>query len=491
MADDNSTRFFLLLRGVWGGVFSFALVCLLAACSLSRTELSPKEELPPPAPAVQVQEAARREVRPIEENGSLTVDRAIREALRASPELDQIRSRVTASGEQIKQAEAAFYPRIVLSESFNTTDNPVYALMYIINQRRFQTTINFNDPGQQQNISSVVQGEWPVYEGGSSWYERNAAVNQRHSVQSELLAARNHLVGKVTETYYQWLQALVFINVAERMLEAARLDERLGEARFHAEMALPSELLRLKAHTAEVQGNLVSARSSARRFQAALERLMVRAVHSEEIPNPSLSEGLLNAEELLPAPETLVKQALNKRPEMASVRSLIQAASDRVKSSQGRLAPKIVVGANYEWDSESFTRSAGSWMMDVQAVWPIFEGGITWSKIGEARARLKEIEARGEQVALDVALEVNQSLLAVEEASEKIKVAGERKKWAEKALEEVRFAYGKQVVTVDSLLQSEVAWNQAEVAFASAVFELRIAQALLRKSLGDFAEWLK
>ena len=49
----------------------------------------------------------------------------------------------------------------------------------------------------------------------------------------------------------------------------------------------------------------------------------------------------------------------------------------------------------------------------------------------------------------------------------------------------------KQAATVDTLLQAEVSWNQAEVAYTAAVFEGRIAQALLRRALGDFAEWLE
>jgi outer membrane protein len=116
---------------------------------------------------------------------------------------------------------------------------------------------------------------------------------------------------------------------------------------------------------------------------------------------------------------------------------------------------------------------------------------MTLSKIREARAHLQEIESRGEQVALDIALEVHQATLALQEAAEKIQVARERMKWAQKALEEVRQLYRNQVVAVDSLLQSEVSWNQAEVSYTSALFDGKIAQALLRKSLGDFATWME
>ena len=167
------------------------------------------------------------------------------------------------------------------------TDNPVFALMNIINQRQLEVATDFNHPGQKQNFSSRIQGEWSLFEGGSRWYDRKAADNQKRSVEAELLAVRNRLVATVTETYYRWLQALDFIKVAEAALEAARTDEQLGEARLNAEMALLSEVLRLKTQTAEQHGNLVTAKTSAGRLQAALERLMARPIDSREIPAAS------------------------------------------------------------------------------------------------------------------------------------------------------------------------------------------------------------
>ena len=109
----------------------------------------------------------------------------------------------------------------------------------------------------------------------------------------------------------------------------------------------------------------------------------------------------------------------------------------------------------------------GSWLVGVDATWSLFEGGATLSKIREARVRLKEIEARGEQMALDIALEVHQATLAVKETAEKIWVAAERRKWAEKALQDVQRRYRNQMATVDTLLQSEVAFNQADVSYTA------------------------
>ena len=185
---------------------------------------------------------------PSPHQGPLTVDQVISEALRASPELEQIRQRIEAASEQILQADASFYPRLVVSERYNTTNNPVYALMNIINQRRLQSDVNFNNPGTQQDFATRIRADLSLFEGGSRYYQQQAAVHYKDSVQAELMAARNQMVAQVVEIYYHWVQALGFIGVAQKGLESADKDVDLAEARYKAEMALPSEIMRLKAH---------------------------------------------------------------------------------------------------------------------------------------------------------------------------------------------------------------------------------------------------
>jgi len=422
----------------------------------------------------------------------LTAEQAIREALAASPELEQIRRRLEAAGEQVLQAQASFYPRVVFSEDYNVTDNPVLALMNIINQRQLEVGTDFNHPGQKQNFSSRIQGDWSIFEGGSSWYDRQAAGNQKRSVAAELRAARNRLVATVTETYYRWLQALDFIYVAEAALEAARTDEQLAEARLEAEMALPSEVLRLKTQTAEQNGNLVTAKTAARRLQAALERLIARPIGSHEIPTaPSSAEPPASGPGPAAKTAELVEQALERRPELSAVRAMIAAALNRVQSAKGELLPKLAAQSWYQWDTEDLGDGGTSWMFAVQATWPLFEGGLTLTKIGQAQANLKALEAKGEQIALDIALEVNQAVLGIEDAAQKIRVAADRKRFAREALRETRNLYKNEVVKVDALLQAAVAWNRAEVAYTAALFEGRIAQAVLKQTLGEFATWME
>jgi outer membrane protein len=423
--------------------------------------------------------------------GKLTIEQSIDEALVASPELGQIQARIQAADELVNQAKSSFYPSLVLAADYSETDNPMYAMMYIINQRRLKPNANFNSLGQQHDLSGQLQGQWTLYDGDSRVHNERAAENQRQATEAELSGARNQMVATVIQTYYQWLEALSFVTVAERSLQSAQTDEKLGQSRVEAEVALSSEVLRLKTATAEAEGRQVTARTSAHRLQAAMERLLARRIGPVETPDVNAAPEQADLETLATDPNQLIEQALDRRPEMAAAAAMIRAADERVQAAKGQSLPRVSLHGSYGVDAEDLNSGEDSWMAGIAATWPLFEGGAISSRIREARSNLVQMRRRGEQVALDIALEVQQSALAVQEAAEKVRVASRQRDFARRSLEEVRRQYENQTVAVDALLHAEVAWNRAEVGYTSAVFEARIAQAQLRRALGDFADWME
>jgi outer membrane protein len=419
-------------------------------------------------------------------SGVLTVDRAIAEALTASPQLAQMASRVAAAAEQVKMAEAAFYPRLVLANDYTRTDNPVYALMAIINQRRLDPTTNFNDPGAQSNLSTQLQAQWSVFDGGRSYYNRQAAGREELGARAALAAERNQLVATVSQVYYQWLQARTFIAVAQQALNSARTNEQLAQVRVANQVSLESDLLRLKAARAEAEGQLLSAQSSASKLQAALERLLVRHIAPQEIPAMDLSPD--QPPIASPDPNALVAEALAQRPEIEGAAALIAAAADRVKVARGAFLPSVVVHGQLQWDREDLHDAQDSWLLGVSVPWPLFEGGATHAKLRQARADLRAMQARGKQVALDIALDAYQAALSARETQQRVEIARQQLDFARQSHQDVQTQFQNQTATVEGLLQSEVAWQRAEAGYAAAAYDARVAQAMLRRALGQFAD---
>jgi outer membrane protein TolC len=319
------------------------------------------QAVPHPAPADIPPES------PSASSSVLTLDRAVEEALAASPELEQIKRRIEAASEQVRQAESYFYPKLIVTEDYGLTNEPGQAFMYIINQRRFLPSIDFNEPGVQQDLTTRVQGEIQFFSGGADWYGRKAAQAGRRAVSAELRAACSQLVSRVSETYLKWLQALGFIGVAQRALDSAEVSEQMGVARVRAQTALPSEIARLKANTAEAQSDLICAKTGARRLQAAIERLIARSLNPDETPRPEIELQRPGREPPAGTPKELVDRALQSRAETASAAALIDAARERVRASRSGLLPKISSNAFHEWNGEGFGNMLDSWFAGIHA----------------------------------------------------------------------------------------------------------------------------
>lgn len=463
---------------IWGLVVG-SIVVFAAGCH------EPQAEVSRTAAGLRAAVTRRVEAPAPRPQGVLTVDRAIAEALVASPQLAQMESRIAAAAEQVRMAQAAFYPRLVLANDYTRTDNPVYAMMAIINQRRMEPTINFNDPGVQSNLSTQLQAQWSVFDGGRSYYNQQAAGRQELGARAGLAAERNQLVATVSQIYYQWLQARTFITVAEQALNSARTNEQLAQARVDAQVSLESDLLRIKAARAEAEGQLLSAQSSASKLQAALERLLVRHIGPEEVPAVNLEPDQPRISSM--DPNVLAPKALAQRPEIEAAAAMIAASADQVKAAKAGRLPSVLVHGQLQWDREDLGSGEDSWLAGVSVPWPLFEGGATQAKIRQARANLREMQARGEQVALDIALDVHQAALGCREAQQRVEIARQQLDFARQSHQDVRTQYQNQTATVEALLQSEVAWQRAEAGYAAAAYDAKVAQAVLRRALGEFA----
>jgi outer membrane protein TolC len=146
------------------------------------------------------------------------------------------------------------------------------------------------------------------------------------------------------------------------------------------------------------------------------------------------------------------------------------------------------VHGQLEWDREDLSGGDTAWLAGVSVPWSLFEGGASTAKLRQAKANLRDMQAAGRQVALDIALEVHQAALVARQAHEQVAIAQRQLDFARQSHQDVRSQYQNQQVTVEALLQSEVAWQKAEAGFAAAAYEARVAQALLSRALGEFAD---
>jgi outer membrane protein TolC len=97
------------------------------------------------------------------------------------------------------------------------------------------------------------------------------------------------------------------------------------------------------------------------------------------------------------------------------------------------------------------------------------------------------MQARGKQMALDIALDVYQAALSAKEAQQRVEIARRQLDFTRQSHQDVRSQFQNQAAPVEALLQAEVAWQRAEAGYAAAVYDAKVVQAMLRRALGQFA----
>ena len=145
---------------------------------------------------------------------------AVRLALERNPDLASAQQRLAAARAALRQADAAFYPHVRVSESYAASDNPVQAFMMTLNQRAFNFNADFNHPDNTDNLNTKLLATYPLYNGGSDLAARQAARLGAEARANSTDAVRNELVFEVTRSFYTIGKARRFVARRKRRLPA-------------------------------------------------------------------------------------------------------------------------------------------------------------------------------------------------------------------------------------------------------------------------------
>jgi len=184
----------------------------------------------------------------------------------------------------------------------------------------------------------------------------------------------------------------------------------------------------------------------------------------------------------------LVGEAMDRRPELLSLKERIRTAEHRIKAAGTRNFPTIqVVGS--AGDTEHISnrpnlQEGGWWGVGGVVSVPIFTGFLIQNQVAEATSQQREAQAVYLNAAQNVRLQVKDSFLDVVTLIQQIKVAEQQVLIAREALSLASQRYKLGLSSIVEVTQSEVAITTAETRLAETQFEAKIAEARLRYAVG-------
>lgn len=395
---------------------------------------------------------------------ALSVDEAVAIALEAQPAIQARLSEYAAARLRVDQALAPLLPQVSAAWTIARGRSSVLGTGAAITRTFENTTF------VRASISQLL------FDFGKTFATTEAARKRAELALEDVEFQRQLITLSVKEAFtnINFSQRLIAVN--EQALQRAELNLRSARGFFDVGTRPRSDVTRAEVDVANARVDLIRARNAERFARVALNTAMGLP---PETPT-QVQDNLVYQ----PTPverERLVADAVRARPESRQARLRVEEARAVLRRSERDFLPDVVGGGFYGASRSDFEEV---WEINFSLQWSLFDGGNRIARRREARSLLEAAEANVRAVELDIAREVEQAFIAVQEAEQRIQAAQVA---VVSAAENFRLAQGRfdaGVGTILELTDAQLALTQAQSTEAQALADYRIELARLQRALG-------
>ncbi len=406
----------------------------------------------------------------------LTLDAAVREAVNNNPLIRQAVEKERAAIAAEKSAGADLLPKFSASYSYNRLKETPYAVFGGVR-------LNI---GAKDDFSWDVTVVQPLFAGFALTTKREMALL---GIDMQKTAMEQAVLDVAAQAKVAYLRVLL----AKKRLEVAREEVEQLEAHVHDAKQLydqgmvpHNDLLKSQVALAQARQGRVTAESDLEVAISALNIALGRNVMEQTVVGdlPAFEPGVYNLPELF-------EKALKNRPELRQLKIALKQAGLKVKLASSSYYPTVSLIGRYEQTGDNARATNNDFgnfynaVVGVQAQWTFFQ----WEKTGADRANAIHEKAALEQKIKSVRDSV---LLQVRQAFQDIMVAEKNIDTARKALAQARenfritdLQYKAGTTTSTELLDARTFLTQAEVNHYGALYGYRIAEAQLKRAVGE------
>ncbi|NJD54942.1 MAG: TolC family protein [Nitrospirae bacterium] len=404
----------------------------------------------------------------------LTLERAVEIGLKMHPSVRAGKGSVDVNRARRGQAESAYYPQVDANAGYTRFQpSTVSTGTTTVGIRRLQESNSF----EQYNTS--VTARQTLFDFGKTRTNVNIQKLNIEASQADLANTEEQVILNVKQAYYNLLRAKRNRVVAEETIK--QFEQHLGQAKAFYEVGTKPKFDVTKAEVDLSTARLsqISAENAVRIAYVSLNN----AMGAPDAPEYVI-EDKLSFEKYQMTVDEAMEKAYANRPELKSILAKKKASEEAIALARKGYYPVLTGNADWTWAGERFANGDG-WSAGVGLSIPIFSGFLTRNQVSEAKANLVVLTANEESLRQTVLLEVQQSLLNLREAEERISTAELTVRQAQENYEIANGRYAAGVGNPIEVTDAEVALANAKTSYIQALYDFRVARASLEKAMGS------
>jgi outer membrane protein TolC len=411
------------------------------------------------APPVLLAQPVAQPIAQPENFRELTLEEALRRAVEANPTLEVSRREVAAAAAQVKESFALVLPKFTI-EGFGNLNSE---------------EVEFGELGRSTTV--LPRTDWqlrlaltqPLFAG---FREKKAYLQSKVEVERAALGVdvtREAVLLEVVGHYLALVRGEALVAVEAQNVELARQRETQARNLFEAGEVTRVDLLRAGVAVKAAERERAVAEQARR---TALSHLRQAMAWDDPTEWQTAQTGVPE-----PPPEAvLVPQALDARPELASLAGALEQARLEVGKQKGRYLPTVFAeGAWVRQKSDFPTEEYG--FLGLRLSVPIFQGGSTAARVVQAEQRQRQVELRREDARRAVVEEVRRARVEMETAATLLRLAREQLAAAEVEHAQVFDLYRALEVTALDVEAAELTLAQARRDVVQGTVERDLARA--------------
>ena len=414
---------------------------------------------------------------------TLSISQAVEIALARNP-----LTRATAAGRQLADAQLAAaratrWPMFQVSESWTTSNNPVFVFGSLLEQGRFgpeNFLINsLNNPDALTNFRGGLLVRVPLFDQRQSKARIDVAKlgQQQADQQTELVAQQIRF--EVLKSYYGVLLAQSRVVIAEEAIQIGVSDLKRIKDKFETGFLVRSDLLAAEVQLAEFRQQKIQAEGEVATAQAALNTVLGLPVNSTHTITDELSARVFEIE----TPEELKHQALRNRPEYARAMLVVLGNERQVRGARDEALPRVEAFSNVGMSGRSPVTGSSDYAVGASVTVNLFDAGRK-ARIDQARAAEAIARAEQEHLANQISFEVVSAYQQFVSAREQLFVVAQSSTQAREALRIVQDRYLEGLTTITEVLRAELAWVRARTDIQKARHDYYVAYATVLLATG-------